>query len=99
MSNKRIQKKRAKADMRRDKSKVIASIIVLLDSERPRYEQIKTAKRLWKMSLEELLDLSERAIRVWVSYHSPFRSMIPRKSWEGELVQWKPVVSFSSEVK
>ena len=91
MSNKRIQKKRAKAELQRDKSKVIASIIVLLDSEHSRYEQIKTAKRLRKMSMEELFALSERAIRVSVSYHSPLRPMIPR---DAPVVDWSSAVGY-----
>jgi len=46
VSNKRIQKKRAKDEMLRDKSKVIASMIVMLDADKPRYEQLKTFKNL-----------------------------------------------------
>jgi hypothetical protein len=92
MSNKRIRKKWAKAEMQRDKSKVIASLIVMLDSDKPRYEQLKIAKMLWKMSLEELFDFSERAIRAWVCYHSPLRPMIPCGN-AGELVNWHSVLS------
>jgi hypothetical protein len=90
--NKRIRKKRAKAEMLRDKSKVIANMIVMLDSGKPRHEQLKIAKMLWKMSLEELLDLSEKAIRAWVCYHSPLRPMIPRGS-AGDVVDWHSVLS------
>lgn len=88
MSNKRIRKKRAKAEMLRDKSKVIGSIIALLDADKPRYEQIKIARMLWKRSLEELIELGDRAIQAWVRIHSPLR-LIPRNV---------PVVDWSSGV-
>lgn len=77
MSNKRIQKKRAKA-------RLIASVLELDSQTLTGVEWLRRARWLWKLSIPELLNLSYRVIYHVSAYTTPLRRAIPRKEWSNE---------------
>lgn len=77
MSNKRIQKKRAKAELQRDKSKVITNLVVLMEPGLTRAEYLRIAKPLWKLDMNALFELSERVIDFALFYRSPMVRIKP----------------------
>lgn len=89
MSNKRIQKKREKRAWQRDKSRVIASLVVLMEPGLSQREHLRMAKPLWELDMRSLIDLYWReSLR-----RSPLRRIIPRQTWTGEPYNWRPVIS------
>lgn len=90
MANKRIQKKRAKAAWERDKRKIIAECLVAWYPSCTHYEYLRMATPLLRMDKGPLLELLMREnLR-----RSPFRRMIPRKTFDAStLVNWRPVIS------
>lgn len=91
MSNKRIQKKREKRAWQRDKSKLVAECLVYWYPGLSRAEYVRLAAPLLKMDKGPLLELLMREnLR-----HSPFRHLIPRKTWTGEVVNWRPITCLS----
>lgn len=75
MSNKRIQKKRAKAQWERDKSKLIANFLVWMDPTLTNEEYIQQAALLWNLDKEMLFRQIDEMMTYQLRYQSPFRMM------------------------
>jgi len=94
VSKKRIRKKH-------DRQKLIAMIHRFSRGGKPFDEPLKRSdalrrehNRLCRMTMPELLNLGIRIHREWAIRHTPLRRMIPRKAYTGEVVKWRPLVSF-----
>lgn len=96
MANKRIQKKRAKAEMLRDKSKFIASFVVFLDPGATRSEYRRMAKSLWKLDMNALFGLSFEVIHGQIMRSVSLMKIMPRKTLDAsKLVNWRSITSGS----
>lgn len=91
MANKRIQKKRDKRDL-------ILKTLKFSYTEMPEslYELHRTIRIMRKMTMPELIQCSDRVMRAWVFYHTPFRNILPRRTWDEPIVQWRQVTSMEA---
>lgn len=90
VSNKRIQKKQEKRAWERDRGKIIAEFLVRTYPGRSRGWYVRWAKPLLQMEKGPLLEylMRETLLRL------PFRHMLPRKTWDVPVVDWRPVVGY-----
>lgn len=89
MSNKRIQKKHAKREWERDKSKLIAQFLTIMYPQLSRRMHLQMAKSLWKLERGPLLEF---LLREYLR-RSPLRRMVPRRISETPIVNWRPITS------
>lgn len=90
MSNKRIQKKRAKVAKYRARIELVARLVADLCPYDTPYEKRQVALALWNLDDKSMLD-------TWfdiMARRTPLRNMLPRLTSDAPVMDWRSVTAF-----